>query len=52
MNKEAYDLIVESSDMIKTRWKAVCFLLGCYGEIDVEIFDAIQTAYINGVIGE
>lgn len=52
MNKEAYALIEENDVTLKTRFDAVSYLLGYYGEIDVEIFEAINAAYISDIIGE
>ena len=37
MNKEAYALIEENAATLKTRFDAVSYLLGYYGEIDAEI---------------
>ena len=52
MNKEAYALIEENAATLKTRFDAVSYLLGYYGEIDAEIYEAIQAAYISDIIGE
>lgn len=52
MNKEAYGLIEENAATLKTRFDAVSYLLGYYGEIDAEIYEAIQAAYISDIIGE
>ena len=50
MNKEAYALIEENAATLKTRFDAVSYLLGYYGEIDAEIYEAIQAAYISDII--
>ena len=52
MNTEAYALIEENAATLKTRFDAVSYLLGYYGEIDAEIYEAIQAAYISDIIGE
>ena len=52
MNKEAYALIEENAATLKTRFDAVSYLLGYYGEIDAKIYEAIQAAYISDIIGE
>lgn len=49
---EAYALIEENAATLKTRFDAVSYLLGYYGEIDAEIYEAIQAAYISDIIGE
>lgn len=52
MAKKAYALIEENAATLKTRFDAVSYLLGYYGEIDAEIYEAIQAAYISDIIGE